>query len=397
MKPYDITIVGAGLVGLAAAYQLQRLRPGRRVCVIDKEHEVAQHQSGRNSNVIHSGVYYRPGSSRAENCRRGYRYLLDFLAREGLPYDIRGKLIVATRAEERPVLDQLLERGRANGLQGLRKLGAKEARELEPAVAALEALWVPEAGITDYGAVARRLAAIARENGGELRLGERVVGLREQGDSVRVITDKGEVESRLLLNCAGLYSDRVGAMSAANGDLRILPFRGEYYMLREARRSLARHLIYPVPNPHFPFLGVHFTPMIDGNLEAGPNAVLAFAREGYRRRDLRWGELWDTLRYPGFHRLAARHWREGLDELWRSFSKRAFTRALQRLAPELREEDLVPARSGVRAMACDRRGRVLDDFVFHRAGRCVHVLNAPSPAATACLAIGETLARMLET
>ncbi len=314
-----------------------------------------------------------------------------------MPYEICGKVIVATSEEERPRLDPILANGLANGLTGIRKITAEETREIEPHVAAREAIWVPQTGIIDYRAVAEKYAELVRERGGELLLGQRVVDIRPGSRAVTVITDRSEVESQLVINCGGLYSDKITQLTTSKGksshpDLMILPFRGEYYVLKPERQQLVNNLIYPLPNPHFPFLGVHYTRMMRGGIEAGPNAVLAFAREGYSRWDIDRSELLETLAFPGFRRLAAKYWRQGLDELHRSYSKRAFVRALQHLIPEVSEDDLQRGGAGVRAMAVDRHGNMIDDFVFSESERVINVENAPSPAATASLAIGETVA-----
>lgn len=389
---FDIAIVGGGIVGLASAWQLLQRRPDARVLLLEKEARVAAHQSSRNSGVIHSGIYYRPGSQRALNCRRGYELLLNFCQQHGLPYEICGKIIVATTPEERPTLDVLHERGTANGLTGLRLLSPEEAHEIEPHVRAEAALHVPQAGITDYGRVAQKLAELIAQMGGVIRTGTHVRRLHATPEGVRIEADNWEGVAGRAVTCAGLYSDRVALRSGAQLDVRILPFRGEYYELKPEREHLVRHLIYPVPNPNFPFLGVHFTRMITGGIEAGPNAVLAFRREGYRRWDIHPGELAETLAFKGFRRLAHRYWRDGWVEMQRSFSKKHFVRALQRLVPELQPDDVVPARSGVRAMACTLDGQLHDDFLFVETPRILHVCNAPSPAATASLAIGETIA-----
>ncbi|MCS7037732.1 MAG: L-2-hydroxyglutarate oxidase [Saprospiraceae bacterium] len=389
---FDIAVVGGGIVGLASAWQLLRRRPDARLLVLEKENHVAAHQSSRNSGVIHSGVYYRPGSLRALNCRRGYGLLLEFCQQYGLPYEICGKIIVATTPEERPALDVLYERGQANGLTGLRILGADEAREIEPHVRAVAALWVPQTGITDYGRVAQQLAELIAQAGGIIRTGARVQRLQTTSEGVRIEADTWEGVAKRVVTCAGLYSDHVALSSGARPEVRILPFRGEYYELKPEREHLVRNLIYPVPNPNFPFLGVHFTRRIAGGIEAGPNAVFAFRREGYRRWDIHPGELAEALAFRGFRRLARRYWRDGWAEMQRSFSKKHFVRALQRLVPELQPDDVLPARSGVRAMACTPEGHLHDDFLLLETPRILHVCNAPSPAATASLAIGETVA-----
>lgn len=393
MQRYDILIAGAGIVGLATALQLQRLRPGLRIAILEKEDRVAAHQSSRNSGVIHSGIYYKPGSLRATNCKRGYELLLRFCSDHGVPFEICGKIITAVADSERNQLDAIYRRGIENGLGGLRKIGPAEARELEPHVSAVEAVWVPQAGIIDYGAVARKYAELITAEGGDIFTEQKLENIRESGKEVIVQTGETEFRCDFFVNCAGLYSDKIAQLSGERPDLQILPFRGEFYELKHEREHLVRNLIYPVPNPNFPFLGVHFTRMIQGGIEAGPNAVLAFRREGYSRWDLNIGELAETLAFPGFRKIAGKYWRDGWAEMRRSYSKQFFVRALQRLVPEISAEDVIPGRSGVRAMACDRAGNLLDDFLILTRSRIVNVCNAPSPAATASLAVGETVAK----
>lgn len=379
-------------MGLAAAYQLLKRRPGLQLAVLEKENRVARHQSSRNSGVLHSGIYYRPGSLRARNCLHGYALMIDFCREHSLPFEVCGKIIVAAEEKERQYLDQIYQRGLANGLLGLRKIGPEEAREIEPHVRAAEAVLVPRAGITDYGLVAEKYAELILKAGGEIFTGcEARQVIREPGNVVVETTGKVFC-TRLLVSCAGLYSDKMALLTGENPEVQILPFRGEYYELRPERQHLVRNLIYPVPNPNFPFLGVHFTRMIGGGIEAGPNAVLAFRREGYSRWDVNLPELAETLGYRGFQRLARRYWRDGLAEMRRSWFKGYFVRALQHLVPDIRPEDLTPGRSGVRAMACTRDGALYDDFLILEKSRVINVCNAPSPAATASLAIGETVA-----
>lgn len=392
MRPFDILIAGAGIVGLATALQLQRRNPRLRITVLEKENRVAAHQSSHNSGVIHSGIYYKPGSLRATNCKRGYDLLLQFCRETGVPFEICGKIIVAAEEKERAQLDTIYRRGLENGLNGIRKIGPEEARGTEPHVRAVEAVWVPQAGIVDYGEVARKYAELIQANGGEIYTGQKVVAVKVQSDEVIVQTDNQEFKGKIFVNCAGLYSDKIARLTGEQPDLQILPFRGEYYELKPEREHLVRNLIYPVPNPSFPFLGVHFTRMIQGGIEAGPNAVLAFRREGYSRWDLNVRELAETLTFPGFRKIAQKYWRDGWAEMKRSYSKRHFILALQHLVPEISAEDVVPGRSGVRAMACDRAGNLLDDFFILTRPRIVNVCNAPSPAATASLAVGETVA-----
>jgi L-2-hydroxyglutarate oxidase len=391
---YDIVIIGGGIVGLATALKLKEASPDRTVAVVEKEKGIARHQTGHNSGVIHAGVYYRPGSRKAHNCRRGRRLLIDFCDREGVPYELCGKLIVATRKRELPMLDQLYDRAMENGLIGACKIPGEKIREHEPHAAGLAGIHVPETGIVDFRAVAARYAEIFTERwGGRIFLAANVLGLRENARGVVVETSRGALRAHLVINTAGLYSDKLAGHIFPRLDTRIIPFRGEYAVLRENRRSLVKNLIYPVPDPNFPFLGVHFTRMIDGGVEAGPNAVLAFRREGYRKSSFHLNEFRETIAWPGFHNVMRRYWRMGLGEYGRSFSKAALVKSLQRLVPEIQKDDLVPGGAGVRAQACHRDGGLVDDFWIVESRRTLHVLNAPSPAATASLAIGEHLAR----
>lgn len=392
---YDVILVGGGIVGLATAHQLLRQRPDTRLLLLEKEPRVAAHQTGHNSGVIHSGIYYKPGSLKALNCIRGYRMLVEFAEAEGIPYELCGKIIVATRPEQLPQLTMIFERGQLNGLDGLRRMSLAELRDIEPHIAGVEGIFVPQTGIIDYKIVAEKLAVNVRAAGGEIRLGEKVTGLAKGLSRCIVSTEKSTYETRLVVNCAGLYSDKVAQMSQQTPlNVRIVPFRGEYYELRPERQHLVKNLIYPVPDPNFPFLGVHFTRMIGGGVEAGPNAVLAFRREGYQKLDFDAREFYETLAWPGFRKVAAKYWETGLGEIYRSFSKSAFTRALQELIPEIQENDLLPGGAGVRAQACDRDGGLLDDFAIVEDERTINVLNAPSPAATSSLSIGLTVAEM---
>lgn len=390
----DVAIVGGGIVGLATAYRFTERYPGRRVVVLEKEREVALHQTGRNSGVLHSGIYYKPGSLKAVNCREGKRAMEDFCAREGIAYELCGKVIVALDEAELPALERIYERGEANGVR-CEVVGPERLRELEPHAAGIRAIHVPETGIVDYPEVCVRLVQRIREGGGEVVTGARVTGLRRIGPAVTVETEAGDFEVRYVVNCAGLHCDRVAKLSGQDPGAKIVPFRGEYFELEPEAWHLCRNLIYPVPDPSFPFLGVHFTRMIHGGVECGPNAVLAFAREGYTKRDIHPAELVESLTYPGFLRLASRHWRTGLGEMWRSFSKKAFVRALQRLVPDIREEHLHPAAAGVRAQAVTPDGLPVDDFLITETDRVVNVLNAPSPAATASLNIGRLIVEKL--
>lgn len=397
---HDIAVIGGGIVGCATALALSEIRPGARVVVLEKETRLAAHQTGHNSGVIHAGLYYRPGSLKARNCTTGREALYAFCREHGIPHESCGKVVVAVDEREVPVLEELERRGLANGLDGLERLDARQVRDHEPHAAAVAGLFVPQTGIVDYTRVTEVMGEIVRRHGGELRLGAGVRAIRREGALLRLQTAAGEVRARLLVNCAGLHCDRVARLAGVEPGLRIVPFRGEYYQVRHERRELVRHLIYPVPDPTLPFLGVHFTRMVDGTVEAGPNAVLAWKREGYRRCDLSPADLADILSYPGFWRLAGRFWRTGLAEYRRSFSKKAFVASLQRLVPDVSADDVLPGGAGVRAQAVDRDGRLVDDFRIVTGERMVHVLNAPSPAATASLSIGqvvaEEVARLLE-
>ncbi len=394
MKTVDVVVVGGGIVGLATAYQITRRAPDRKVVVLEKEAGLARHQTGRNSGVIHSGIYYKPGSLKATNCREGKLALEEFCATEGVAYELCGKVIVAVDAAEIPALDRIHERGLANGVECTR-IGPERLRELEPHAAGVAALHVPGTGIVDYPGVCQRLAERIREHDGKIVLGARVTDLEHTPAGVSVATTAGEWLAGRVVNCAGLYSDRVTALGGTKPTARIVPFRGEYFALKPEARHLCKNLIYPVPDPSFPFLGVHFTRMVDGGVECGPNAVLALAREGYRKTDVNLADLADSLSYPGFLRLAAKHWRMGLSEIWRSFSKKAFVKALSRLLPEIRAEHLEPAPAGVRAQAVAADGGLVDDFLILDGDRILNVCNAPSPAATASLAIGLRIADQL--
>jgi (S)-2-hydroxyglutarate dehydrogenase len=389
----QVVVIGAGIVGLSTAMALVEGDPPLRPVVIEKEREVALHQTGHNSGVIHSGIYYRPGSLKARYTVEGARALIEFCARHGIAHEICGKVVVATDEAEIPRLEELHRRGQANGVPGgVELIGPERLRDLEPHAAGIRALHVPATGIVDFTGVARRYAELVRERGGEIRTGVRVLDLRRSANEWVVESTGGTLRTRRLINCAGLYCDWIARQAGMRPALRIIPFRGEYYKLAPEREGLVRTLIYPVPDPAFPFLGVHFTRMVRGGVEAGPNAVLSLKREGYRKTDFDARESWDTLAFPGFWKLAAKYWRTGAGEMYRSFSKRAFVHALQRLLPALRDEDLEPGDSGVRAQAVDRNGSLIDDFNIQLAEGAVHVLNAPSPAATASIPIGRAVA-----
>lgn len=388
---YDVAVVGGGLIGLATARALVA-RGVRSLVVLEAEARVAAHQSSHNSGVIHSGLYYRPGSLKARTCALGRDAMYRFCEAEGIPHRRSGKLVVATSERELPVLRELERRGRANGLEGLESIGRDRLRELEPEVDGIAALWVREAGIVDYARVAEALARIVRDAGGEIRTGARVHAVKRRQGGLEVVTASGDVGASLLINCAGLHSDRVARLCGADPGVRIVPFRGEYHELVGPARGLIRNPIYPVPDPALPFLGVHFTPTIDGRVEVGPNAVLAWRREGYRHRDLSLRDVAEVLSYGGFWSLARRHWRSGVAEFARSLHRGRLVRELQRLVPRVQAADLVPGKSGVRAQAVDAQGKLVDDFVIVYGDRTVHVLNAPSPAATASLSIGAQIA-----
>jgi L-2-hydroxyglutarate oxidase len=393
---YDIVVVGGGIVGMATAmaltshYQLSLI-------VLEAEDRLAAHQTGNNSGVIHSGLYYKPGSAKAKNCTEGREALYQFCQEHGVAHERCGKIVVATRPDELPALERLAERGQANGLEGLRKLTPAEIKEFEPHAAGLAGLHVPITGIVDYRQVTEAYANLVRSADGTIQTGARVLRCQiGQGEMV-LETTRGEVHCRHLIGCAGLYADRFARMCGVDPKVQIVPFRGEYYELVPPRWGLVRNLIYPVPDPRFPFLGVHFTRMIHGGVEAGPNAVLALKREGYRRTSLSPRDALQMATYPGVWRMARRYWRTGMGELFRSFSKRAFVKALQRLLPDLKADDLQRAGAGVRAQALDSTGQLVDDFHIVEAERMIHVLNAPSPAATASISIGRTIMKIAAT
>jgi L-2-hydroxyglutarate oxidase LhgO len=392
---YDIAVIGGGIVGLSFAMQTSERFPRLRVVVLEKEAGVARHQTGHNSGVIHSGVYYKAGSLKARLCVAGAREVVEFCSRHGIPYEVCGKLIVATNSEEIARLDVLLAQGVANGLEGLRLLERAAMLDIEPHVGGVGALLVPSTGITDYAAVTAKYAEIAAARGAEVKTGAGVVGFDVSGNEVVVQTRAGDFSARYVVNCAGLYSDRVARMAGDDPGMMLVPFRGEYYDLDAARQELVRGLIYPVPDPRYPFLGVHFTRRIQGNVDAGPNAVLAFRREGYRWRDFDLGETMEVFMDAGFRAMARQHWRNGLSEFRRSLRKREFVRSCQRLVPEVRMEDMTPGGSGVRAQAVGTDGALVDDFRFVGRERFLHVLNVPSPAATASLPIGREILKMV--
>jgi L-2-hydroxyglutarate oxidase len=391
MEQFDCVIIGGGIVGLSVAWTILERKPHLRLAVLEKEEGWARHQTGRNSGVLHSGIYYKPGSLKSILCRDGNRRLLNFCDVHGIRYEVCGKMIVATTESEIPRLENLYERGIANGL-AVKRLSADAVQEIEPHVSCLQGVQVMSTGIVDFVGVCRKLTELITTRGGELHLNTRVLAFRPHGNDTVLETSKGVLASRWIINCAGLHSDRVAKLAGAEPGARIVPFRGEYYELKPERRTLVRNLIYPVPDPQFPFLGVHFTRMIDGSVHAGPNAVLSLKREGYHRTSFNLRDCIDTMTYPGFWRLAAKHARSGFEEIYRSFSKRAFVRSLQKLIPEVHEEDLIPAAPGVRAQALRADGGLVDDFLIVKSLSGIHVCNAPSPAATASLEIGRVVA-----
>jgi L-2-hydroxyglutarate oxidase len=389
---YDIIIIGGGIVGLAAGLKIKESRPELKVAILEKESEVAKHQTGNNSGVIHSGLYYKPGSLKATNCINGYHELIRFCETENIPFELTGKVVVATKKEQIPILNGLLERGLQNRLTGTRSITLDELKEYEPYCAGVAAIHVPQTGIVDYKVVAQTYAKKFQSIGGEIFLDHKVLKINNLNSVSSIKTKYHEFVSKLVINCAGLYSDKVAQMSQEESlDVKIIPFRGEYYKIKKEREYLVKNLIYPVPDPNFPFLGVHFTRMMKGGVEAGPNAVLAFKREGYKRSQIDLTELSETLAWPGFQKVAAKYWKTGMGEMYRSFSKTAFTNALKELIPDIQESDLVDGGAGVRAQACDRTGGLLDDFCIRENEYAINVLNAPSPAATSSLSIGGTV------
>lgn len=388
---FDLTIIGGGIVGLATALEFTQRYPRLRLAVLEKDERLAAQQTGHNSGVIHSGIYYKPGSLKAQTCVTGAKALVTFCDQQSIPYERCGKVVVATAPEELPRLEELYRRGTANGVEGLAMIGPERLRELEPHATGIKALHVPTTGIIDFPRVAHAYAKLIQEHGGDIRLRHHVHHIRTAGETLVVETSQGAVETQHLVNCGGLFCDRIARMAGAQADLQIVPFRGEYYTIAPHRCSLVKNLIYPVPDPALPFLGVHFTRTIDGLVEAGPNAVLAFAREGYKKSDFVAQDFRETLTFPGFWKMARRYWQTGIGEMYRSFSKAAFLQALRRLLPELTADDLQPGGSGVRAQAISASGVLVDDFMISVTGRALHVLNAPSPGATASLAIGKMI------
>lgn len=392
---YDVIVIGAGLVGLSSAYQLKLKNKNTKILILEKEDNVAKHQSGNNSGVIHSGIYYKPGSLKAKNCIEGYTSIIKFAQENNINYDLCGKIIVAKNEKELPLLDNIYKRGIENGLQGLKYLTRSEFREIEPHCEGIKAIKVPQTGIIDYPAVAQAIKRLYQNLGGEIIHNQEVNSIKESNGITIVKTQNNEFQTNKVITCAGLYSDKMSRMTNPDNDLQIIPFRGEYYKLNEDKKHLVKHLIYPVPDPNFPFLGVHFTRMTDGNIEAGPNAVLAFKKEGYKFSDFNLSETMETFTWPGFWKIVAKYGYTGMGEMYRSLSKSAFTKALQGLIPEIQEQDLVPGGAGIRAQACNRKGILIDDFDIVKNGNIIHVRNAPSPAATSCLSIGKQISELI--
>ncbi len=390
---YDVIIIGGGIVGLATALRILEKKPKCKLMILEKESSIGQHQTSHNSGVIHSGIYYKPGSLKATNCISGYHQLIEFCDTHSIKYDICGKIVVATDEYQLPQLDELRRRGEANGLTGIRVLEKEEIHDYEPYVNGIKALYVPQTGIIDYEDVIKKFSQLVLSFGGVIQCGEEVVKLHSSDSKIAVETSKNSYTASFVVSCAGLMSDRVAKMTQGKISLRIIPFRGEYYKLKKNKEYFVKNLIYPVPDPAFPFLGVHFTRMVKGGIEAGPNAVLAFKREGYKKTDFNLRDSFETLAWPGFHTIAKKYWKTGLGEFYRSFSKTAFVAALQKLLPAITIDDIEEGGSGVRAQACERDGGLVDDFLFVEENRILHVCNAPSPAATSSIAIGKTIAQ----
>ncbi|MBK6505699.1 MAG: L-2-hydroxyglutarate oxidase [Ignavibacteria bacterium] len=388
---YDIIIIGAGIIGLSTAYNLLQKDRSLKICIIEKESGPARHQTGHNSGVIHSGIYYKPGSLKAINCIRGYKMLLNFCTDNMIPFEICGKVIIATDENEFASMNMLYERAIANGLDGCKLIDRKEIREIEPNASGEKGIHVPQTGIVDYKTVSAKLADSIVESNGRIIYGEEVKMISEAAKEINIKTNKSTYTSKRAVACAGLFADRIASMTKKDPEFMIIPFRGEYYELKKEKRELIRHLIYPVPDPSFPFLGVHFTRRIDGSIEAGPNAVLAFKREGYKKNDFNLRDSFDTLAFAGFRKLAAKYMHIGIGEFKRSFSRSRFAESLQKLVPSITEKDLLPGGSGVRAQACGKDGNLIDDFLFIEDELMINVCNAPSPAATASLSIGEII------
>ena len=395
MPDYDVIIAGAGIVGLAAGLKILEQKPNVKLLILEKENEIAKHQTGHNSGVIHSGIYYKPGSLKAKNCIHGYNLLVDFCSRENIPYEICGKVIVAVNESELKRLDDIYERGIANGLDKIRKIESDELKNFEPHAKGVRAIHIPYTGIINYSNVARKYAENIQNKGGEIKLNEKIIKVSNKNGTIDIAAQNRSFPSKVFINCCGVYSDEVAKLSGRNPDTRIIPFRGEYYKLVPEKRYFIKNLIFPVPDPAFPFLGVHFTRMMNGEVEIGPNAVLSFKKEGYTKTSFNVGDTMKTFSWGGFYKIASKYYKTGMSEFRRSFSKNAFVKELQKLIPEIQESDLVPGGAGVRAQAIGKDGKLVDDFLIIEKGNIVNVLNAPSPAATSSLAIGETIAKLV--
>ncbi|MFY0601809.1 MAG: L-2-hydroxyglutarate oxidase [Cyclobacteriaceae bacterium] len=394
---YNVVVIGGGIVGLASALKIKEANPKLRVAVVEKENGIARHQTGHNSGVIHSGLYYKPGSLKAKNCVDGYNQLLKFCEEEEINFDKCGKIVVATKKSQLDALNTLYDRGEKNGLTGMKRLVGEELKSYEPYVNGVQGIYVPQTGIIDYKEVSHKYADKIKHFGGDIFCGNKVIDIKESNGFIQVETDQQTITTRLVINCSGLYSDKVAKLTGMKIDYKIIPFRGEYFKIKKEKEHLVKNLIYPVPDPNFPFLGVHFTRMIGGGIEAGPNAVFAFKREGYNKSDINIGDLAGSLAWKGFRKVASKYWKTGVGEFYRSFSKAAFTKALQELLPDIQQSDLEPGGSGVRAQACDKNGGLIDDFLILENEKVINVGNAPSPAATSSLAIGSHVAELALT
>jgi L-2-hydroxyglutarate oxidase len=395
MKKTDVIIVGAGIVGLATGLKILEKDPSIKILFLEKENDIALHQTGNNSGVIHSGIYYKPGSLKATNCTRGYKMLLNFCDEHKVKYDICGKIILATSEDEISIMNNIYERGIKNDLKDLKILSKEEIKELEPHANGVAAIHVPQTGIIDYTEVSKKYLEVIQSKNGEIIFNQKVVDIKTSENSTYVFTQNEKYECKVLITCSGLSSDRLAKITHPNLNYRLIPFRGEYYKLKKGSQHLVRNLIYPVPDPSFPFLGVHFTRMIDNEVECGPNAVLSFKREGYKKTSFNLIDTFETFSWKGFHKIMMKHWKTGLGEFYRSYNKNAFVKALQKLIPEIQKDDLIVGGAGVRAQACLDDGTLLDDFLFMESKGVIHVCNAPSPAATASLSIGETISEKL--
>ena len=391
---YDITIIGGGIIGTATALSILNEK-NVQILLLEAESSLAAHQTGNNSGVIHSGLYYKPGSLKAANCTIGREMMYAFCEEHKLPFDRCGKIVIATLKEEIPALNMLEERGRANGLNGIKRLSASDIKEYEPHASGIDGLFVPQTGIVDYVAVTNKYAVLIREKGGVIKTNSKLVSVKRDGKDLMLFTEHDEYKTKFVVNCAGLQSDRIAKLFGVDPKLQIIPFRGEYYQIKKEKEYLVNNLIYPVPDPQFPFLGVHFTRMINGGVEAGPNAVLAFKREGYKKTDFSFRDILEMKLYPGFWKMAAKYYKMGFQEFRRSFSRELFVKSLQKLIPEIQYDDIEVGGAGVRAQALERDGKLVDDFRIVEAERMVHVLNAPSPAATASLSIGKTISEIV--